>query len=100
MLQVLGEGKGKSLSEQDVIRAWKDEEYRASLSEAERAQLPENPAGLTELSDSALDTASGGTTFRCVAKGYRFWTKNVASKVESNTWNRCCGGCTSSVSCA
>ena len=35
----------------DIIRAWKDEEYRQSLSTEELKQLPENPAGLIELSD-------------------------------------------------
>src|SRR5919199_996646 len=39
------------MSHIDIIRAWKDEEYRASLSEAELAQLPENPAGLIEIAD-------------------------------------------------
>src|SRR4051794_23240689 len=33
-----------SESHVDVVRAWKDSEYRAGLSEAERAALPENPA--------------------------------------------------------
>ncbi len=32
----------------DIIRAWKDEDYRSSLSEEERNQLPENPAGQVE----------------------------------------------------
>lgn len=44
----------------DVIRAWKDEEYRLSLSDAERAQLPAHPAGLVELQDAELDQAAGG----------------------------------------
>ena len=48
------------MSVQDVIRAWKDEEYRSSLSEAERALLPENPAGLIELTDEDLGAAAGG----------------------------------------
>ncbi len=43
----------------DIIRAWKDEEYRMSLSEAERALLPENPIGMIELSDADLDAAVG-----------------------------------------
>jgi mersacidin/lichenicidin family type 2 lantibiotic len=30
----------------DLFLAWKDEAYRSSLSDAERAALPENPAGL------------------------------------------------------
>ncbi|HEY0735565.1 MAG TPA: mersacidin/lichenicidin family type 2 lantibiotic [Herpetosiphonaceae bacterium] len=37
-----------------IIRAWKDEEYRMSLSEAEQALLPEHPSGLIEISDEAM----------------------------------------------
>lgn len=44
----------------DVIRAWKDEDYRMSLSEAERRMLPTNPAGLIEISDSQLGAVAGG----------------------------------------
>jgi mersacidin/lichenicidin family type 2 lantibiotic len=44
----------------NVIRAWKDEEYRNSLSEAERAALPDNPAGLAELAETDLDKDVGG----------------------------------------
>ncbi len=33
----------------DIIRAWKDEEYRSSLTEEERNHLPENPAGQLEI---------------------------------------------------
>jgi mersacidin/lichenicidin family type 2 lantibiotic len=43
-----------------IVRAWKDEEYLLSLSEAERESIPQNPAGLVELSDSDLLGASGG----------------------------------------
>jgi mersacidin/lichenicidin family type 2 lantibiotic len=42
------------MSRQEIIRAWKDEDYRNSLSEAQRAQLPEHPAGLIELSGDEL----------------------------------------------
>jgi mersacidin/lichenicidin family type 2 lantibiotic len=52
------------MSHQDIIRAWKDEEYRNSLSESERAQLPENPAGLIELPDSELEAVAGGNQRR------------------------------------
>ena len=55
------------MSNVDIIRAWKDEEYRNSLSEAERAQLPGNPAGAIELSDLDLTSVAGGTTgWQCV----------------------------------
>jgi mersacidin/lichenicidin family type 2 lantibiotic len=42
------------MNKTDVIRAWKDPIYRASLSEEERAALPQHPAGLAELSDDQL----------------------------------------------
>ena len=44
----------------DVVRAWKDEDYRMSLSDAERRMLPTNPAGLIEISDSELGAVGGG----------------------------------------
>ena len=43
----------------DIIRAWKDEAYRASLSTEEQAMLPENPAGALELSDAELEAVHG-----------------------------------------
>ncbi|HEX6292734.1 MAG TPA: mersacidin/lichenicidin family type 2 lantibiotic [Herpetosiphonaceae bacterium] len=52
------------MSIENIIRAWKDEEYRASLSETERAALPEHPAGLVELTDEELDLAAGGCDTR------------------------------------
>lgn len=48
------------MSNEDTIRAWTDPEYRAQLSEAEKAQLPENPAGPVEIEEHDLDNASGG----------------------------------------
>ena len=48
------------MSNKKAIRVWKDEEFRLSLSEAERASLPQNPAGLIELSDAELGAVGGG----------------------------------------
>ena len=42
------------MNKNDVIRAWKDPAYRASLSEEEQAALPLNPAGIADLSDDQL----------------------------------------------
>ena len=53
------------MSSQKIIRAWKDEDYRLSLSEAERAVLPEHPAGLVELTDADLGAAVGGISVIC-----------------------------------
>jgi mersacidin/lichenicidin family type 2 lantibiotic len=48
------------MSKLDVVRAWKDEDYRLSLSEAQRASLSASPVGLVELSDLELEAAAGG----------------------------------------
>jgi mersacidin/lichenicidin family type 2 lantibiotic len=48
-----------------IIRAWKDEPYRLSLSDAERAALPANPAGFIELNDAQLEAAAGGACKTC-----------------------------------
>lgn len=44
----------------DVLRAWRDEEYRNSLTAEERAGLPENPAGLAVVSNEILRSITGG----------------------------------------
>jgi mersacidin/lichenicidin family type 2 lantibiotic len=46
----------------DIVRAWKDEAYRRSLSPEEQAMLPENPAGVLELSDAELQVIHGGNS--------------------------------------
>ena len=46
----------------NVIRAWKDEEYRLGLSEEERALLPEHPAGLIHLREDQLGSVVGGSS--------------------------------------
>jgi mersacidin/lichenicidin family type 2 lantibiotic len=48
------------MNKTDVIRAWKDPLYRATLSAEQQAALPHHPAGLTELSDDQLRTSGAG----------------------------------------
>ena len=48
------------MSVEKIIRAWKDEDFRHSLSAAERALLPEHPAGLIDLTAAELDALTGG----------------------------------------
>ncbi|HEX8433629.1 mersacidin/lichenicidin family type 2 lantibiotic [Archangium sp.] len=45
-----------------IIRAWKDPEFRASLTSEQRAALPESPSGksMTELGEDELGDAVGG----------------------------------------
>lgn len=44
----------------EIIRAWKDEEFRQSLSAEQQALLPEHPAGLIELANADLEVVIGG----------------------------------------
>lgn len=53
--------------EKKIIKAWKDPEYRKTLSEEELASIPDNPAG-----DMTLISAEGG------GKSYPRWTCNTA----------------------
>jgi mersacidin/lichenicidin family type 2 lantibiotic len=50
----------EEMTNKNIIRAWRDAEFRNSLSESDRASLPANPAGLIELSDADLNDVSGG----------------------------------------
>jgi mersacidin/lichenicidin family type 2 lantibiotic len=64
------------MSKIDVIRAWKDEDYRSRLTPDQIAQLPTNPVGLIDLSDSELEVVVGASTEHIQTLG-------------------CCGGLTS-----
>ena len=70
-----------------IIRAWKDPEYRQSLSEEEREHLPENPAGAIELTDEELDMAAGGSwrNSRSYSQSSRSSNSNSRSYSQSNS---------------
>ncbi|HKS26456.1 MAG TPA: mersacidin/lichenicidin family type 2 lantibiotic [Pyrinomonadaceae bacterium] len=72
------------MTKTNIIRAWKDEEYRRSLSEAERAMLPDNPAGVMELSDAELGLVAGGTEAELARTGSG-WTLGCCSTI----WREC-----------
>ena len=80
----------------DIIRAWKDEEYRNSLTAEQRAALPANPAGAVELPENELNNVSGGLQLAAQQNGgVRFtgsWLCNCRniSKAMSATSSCCC----------
>jgi mersacidin/lichenicidin family type 2 lantibiotic len=85
----------------DIIRAWKDEAYRSSLSSEEQAMLPENPAGALELSDAELKTIYGAYTscsndctapFQSGEAINRTWPGDTSGHV-STVANSCVAGC-------
>lgn len=66
------------MSKSDIIRAWKDEQYRGSLTNAQRAALPANPAGAIELTDSELGAVVGGiTTALCTGSNATLCSKKA-----------------------
>ncbi|MBD2299599.1 mersacidin/lichenicidin family type 2 lantibiotic [Nostoc sp. LEGE 06077] len=73
------------MSNFDIIRAWKDEDYRNSLSDEQRSQLPENPAGLIELPDAESNALSGG--------GCSIFTGTCGRVCERLTPQYGCKGC-------
>ena len=46
---------------EDIIRSWKDESYQYGLDANAHALLPDNPAGLIELTDTDLNEIHGGS---------------------------------------
>lgn len=46
------------MSNVNVIRAWKDPEYRNSLSPSALARIPNHPSGVVELSERQLKDAA------------------------------------------
>jgi mersacidin/lichenicidin family type 2 lantibiotic len=62
----------------NIVRAWKDEFYRQSLSDEERAQMPVNPVGELELTDVELGSvfAAGGHNEPEHHFSYSFCTHN------------------------
>lgn len=47
------------MSNETIIRAWKDENFRNNLSAKELTLLPANPVGLIELTDAELSAVAG-----------------------------------------
>jgi mersacidin/lichenicidin family type 2 lantibiotic len=66
----------KPMPHRDIIRAWKDAEFRSSLSEAERAMLPIHPAGSIDLDDPGLGRSSArasGLRVKSTLKAGSMW---------------------------
>jgi mersacidin/lichenicidin family type 2 lantibiotic len=43
------------MAAKEVIKAWKDEDYREKLTAVQKAQLPEHPAGRIEFEQPELE---------------------------------------------
>lgn len=76
-MQASNEKGQKSMSSFDIVRAWKDAEYRQSLSTEEQALVPEHPAGAIELTDEELDRVGGAKTEIVFTAGCCFFTFDI-----------------------
>lgn len=65
----------------DVVRAWKSDAYRDSLTEDQLAMLPAHPAGIAELSEAELMDANGGLS--PAAAAYSFLASAAVSVAAS-----------------
>lgn len=53
----------------DIVRAWKDAEYRKSLTPEQLASVPANPVEPTPMSEEQLDSVVGGRAMSTVTLG-------------------------------
>lgn len=47
------------MKKHEILRAWRDGEYYDSLTEEQKAMLPESPAGM-DMDDDVLSSITGG----------------------------------------
>jgi mersacidin/lichenicidin family type 2 lantibiotic len=75
----------------EIVRSWKDEGYRLSLNSAEQALIPDNPAGLIELTDEDLLGIEGGTdtVVVCVYSLYLTAVVTVATAIGVVSYFHC-----------
>ncbi len=55
------------MNNDQIIRAWKNPSFRASLNGAEAAALPANPAGSVELTTEDLMDTQGGSVLIAIS---------------------------------
>lgn len=54
-----------TLTPQEITRAWKDEAFRNSLTDEQRAALPAAPTIVLELNEDELELVAGGVEDDC-----------------------------------
>jgi mersacidin/lichenicidin family type 2 lantibiotic len=65
----------------DIVRAWKDPEYRKSLTPEQWASLPPHPADSQELTEEALSKITGGLSPIVAPRAGDCWTINFPCSI-------------------
>lgn len=76
------------MKREQIIRAWRDQDYFLSLSDEQRAGLPENPVGMIELSQEALANVLGASHSTCWVSCHPYSTECC----QSNDCSSCFSG--------
>jgi mersacidin/lichenicidin family type 2 lantibiotic len=71
----------------EVVRAWKDEQYRETLTEEQQAEMPEHPAGAIEFEEPEPE---GENAFRPVRAGCFTLVGGISIHIP-HTYNKGCG---------
>lgn len=87
------------MSKESIIKAWKNPEYRKSLSASQRASLPPNPAGAMALSDDELERAVGGASIIHISCFCTFSGDDCPKYTEIDYGGACTVPCTTSLAC-
>ena len=69
------------MTAEQIIRAWRDEDFRASLTDAQRAELPANPVAVA---GQTVDEAAGA------ADSYSYYTGTCNNVCETLTHPAAC----------
>jgi mersacidin/lichenicidin family type 2 lantibiotic len=84
------------MTRDQIIRAWKDEDFRRGLNASELAALPDHPAGAVDLTDAELGMVgalSGGWTpwvvVSAVTLALDCWKSLAFASCETGT-KMCC----------
>ena len=81
------------MNNEQIIRAWKDVNYRNSLSPEQLAALPQHPSGLIELNDADLQNVAGGGGF--LSLSYSCSSRKICgtdNSIRTGGDNYPCGG--------
>jgi mersacidin/lichenicidin family type 2 lantibiotic len=77
----------------EIVRSWKDEDYRLNLKSEELSLVPDNPAGLVELTDQELFDIEGGITPTIIVASFLLSASTMVISVEITehvcSWGRC-----------
>ena len=80
-----------TLTKAQIVRAWRDPAFRATLTPEQQALFPQHPSGVNieELSDEQLEQAAGGVTSAAAMAESSGWVCTLTTECNPLTSNCC-----------